>query len=147
MPRLSRRFDRAVTPKLATGKQNNQRRHILTLNYVFTKQNIHEVLLKALEFCEYHTHSDSGQMQCILKSLCFRFRILCLVASVVNITLIHIQLQENTGKILIYATNSMCTQKIIEVCPVPLPDDNRETGCPEDGTGGIPGWFGIQVYD
>ena len=96
-----------MTLKLTAGKQNNQRRHILALNYVFTKQNIHEVLLKALEFCEYHTHSDSGQMQCILKSLFFRFRILFLVASVMNIALIHIQLRENTGKILIYTSNSM----------------------------------------
>ena len=108
MPRLSRRFGKAVTLKLTAGKQNNQWRHILALNYVFTKQNIHEVLLKALEFCEYHTHSDSGQMQCILKSLFFRFRILFLVASVMNITLIHIQLRENTGKIFIYTSNSMC---------------------------------------
>ena len=35
--------------------------------------------------------------------------------------------------------------KILEVCPVPLPDEKRDSGCPEDGTGGIPGWFGIQV--
>ena len=41
--------------------------------------------------------------------------------------------------------SSVPEARLLEVCPVPLPDDNRETGCPEDGTGGIPGWFGIQV--
>ena len=33
----------------------------------------------------------------------------------------------------------------LELGPGIVPKDFRDSGCPEDGTGGIPGWFGIQV--